>query len=635
MKMTFKTVVFGGFFVFIAVVTAAVFVPGLIYHPDRTLKAVDYTNLEQKGRELFYSNGCNYCHTQYVREQDTALGAVSEGGDFYFDNPLILGSERTGPDLSNIGRKRSEMWEFEHHKNPRDLSPLSIMPSFEFLPDADLMAMSSYLFSLGDRVAQERMILPPASYAGGTDPFVFPEVQGPADQGEVWATWDAAGLQQGKELYVKYCLTCHGCAGNGLGSYGGTTSVTPANFKVEPYRSMPPDQWFWHVSEGVPGTVMPVWKESLTEAQRWTVIRYIREIFAQPTMHATEPGSPTGAYVGLTNPITSTVQVLDEGKTIFTRECMVCHGDAGKGHGPYRDELQPAPPDFSDAAVFSSFTDADYFWRISEGMPWTAMPAWKIHYDETSRWKVVHYLRAIFTQTEALPPAQQAGLTFTYPDFYRDSQRFPADVSFDRGRIVYLQQCAHCHGYAGAGNGPDGQYLNPGPTDLVSISDQEITPESEGKYLAMLTFGIQNSAMPAWGEWLPVEQRWDVIKFLFDAFSTGRPQTTSVDTGNIAVNYQMASSQAYIDQGHTISVTHGAELYTTFCAPCHGDRGQGNGPGTAGSLSGGPAAFPAQMREAYVLWRVQEGVPDGLMYPFKWIFTSDDAWDVTAYLTQK
>ena len=165
-------------------------------------------------------------------QQDTALGDVSEGGDYFFDNPMILGSERTGPDLSNIGRKRSVMWEFKHHKNPRELSPLSIMPSFEFLSDEDIMAMDTYLFSLGDRVAQERMILPPATYAGVTDPFEMPLVQiSGSDQPQGWPTWQDANLQEGKEIYVKYCLTCHGCAGNGLGSYGGTKTVTPANFK--------------------------------------------------------------------------------------------------------------------------------------------------------------------------------------------------------------------------------------------------------------------------------------------------------------------------------------------------------------------------------------------------------------------
>ena len=166
---------------------------------------------------------------------------------------------------------------------------------------------------------------------------------------------------------------------------------------------MPEDQWFWHVSEGVPGTVMPVWKESLTEEQRWNVIRYIHDIFAQPVMHDPDEGDPVGDYTGVTNPVSLTIQVLDEGKAIFTRECLVCHGDAGRGQGRMRAVIQPGPPDFGDGS-YGDYTDADYFWRISEGVPWSAMPAWKLHYGEEDRWKLVHYIRTIFTQTETPPP---------------------------------------------------------------------------------------------------------------------------------------------------------------------------------------------------------------------------------------
>ena len=62
-------------------------------------------------------------------------------------------------------------------------------------------------------------------------------------------------------------------------------AVTPADFKQEPIRNMPDDQWFWHVSEGVPGTVMPTWKESLSESDRWDVIRYVQRIYSKPAMH--------------------------------------------------------------------------------------------------------------------------------------------------------------------------------------------------------------------------------------------------------------------------------------------------------------------------------------------------------------
>ena len=124
MKMTFRTIVFGGLIVFFAVVLAAVFIPAVIWSPPQTDVAHPYTDQEERGRDLFYSNGCNYCHTQYVRYEDTAMGPVSQGGNYVYDNPMILGSERTGPDLSYLGRKRSEQWEINHLKDPRVYSPL-------------------------------------------------------------------------------------------------------------------------------------------------------------------------------------------------------------------------------------------------------------------------------------------------------------------------------------------------------------------------------------------------------------------------------------------------------------------------------------------------------------------------------
>jgi mono/diheme cytochrome c family protein len=631
MKMTFRTIVFGGVIVFLAVVAVAVFVPSLIWNPKQTTVAHAYSPEQAQGRELFYSNGCNYCHTQYVRAEDTAMGPVSQGGNYAYDQPVILGSERTGPDLSYLGRKRSERWDIRHLAEPREMSPLSIMPSFEFLSEEEQALIIRYLFNLGDRVSAQRMITPPDPYAGKTDPIPYPKVIPASDQPQGWGLWEASALQEGKELYVERCLTCHGCAGNGLGSYAGTLTVTPANFKQEPIRSMPEDQWFWHVSEGVQGTVMPPWKESLSEQERWKVIRYVREIFASPVMHDPDEGDPQGEYAGLTNPVPLTLEVLDEGKAIFTRECMVCHGDAGRGHGPYRQVIQPGPPDFGDGG-YGDYTDADYFWRISEGVPWSAMPAWKIEYDETDRWKLVHYIRTMFTQTEERPPAPPEETEFFFPDLYK-TLTIPASASFERGRQLYLQQCAHCHGLAGDGAGWDGEYLDPQPADFREMAGMQMTPEAQGAHLARVTFGIQDTAMPSWGEFLTEEQRWDAVKYLMQAFMMGKPVTTSAyGNGEIPANYVLASSEVYLAEGHTISVTHGADLYPIYCATCHGDRGQGDGPGTVGNASMGPAAFPGDMDEAYIFWRTWDGVADSIMYPFRWLLSDEEVWDLTMYL---
>ena len=50
-------------------------------------------------------------------------------------------------------------------------------------------------------------------------------------------------------------------------------------------------------------------------------------------MHDPDEGDPPQDYANLTNPVELNIQTLDEGKAIFTRECMVCHGDAGRGAG--------------------------------------------------------------------------------------------------------------------------------------------------------------------------------------------------------------------------------------------------------------------------------------------------------------
>jgi mono/diheme cytochrome c family protein len=638
MRMTFKVVVIGGVIVFFAVVTAAVFIPGLVWNPPRTVIAHPYTLEQGRGREVFYSNGCNYCHTQYVRAEDTAMGPVSDGGNYDFDNPMILGSERTGPDLSYLGRKRSEAWDIRHLEEPREMSPLSIMPSFAFLSEEDQRAVIDYLFNLGDRVAAERMIRPPEVYVNKTDPIPYLMEAMGSDQPQGWSTWEAAGLQEGKELYVQRCLTCHGCAGNGLGSYAGTMTVTPANFKQEPFRDMPDDQWFWHVSEGIQGTLMPTWKESLTEEERWKVIHYVQQVFARPVMHDPDEGDPSGEYANLTNPLSNTVEILDEGKAIFIRECMVCHGDAGRGHGPYRDLLQPGPPDFGDGS-YGDWTDSDYFWRISEGVPWTAMPSWKIEYEEEDRWKLVHYIRTLFTQTEDRPPGLQEGgepkpgVDFEYPEFYKTSMRFPEDASYERGKKIHLIHCAHCHGLAGDGKGWDGEYLKPTPADFREMGDEQMTPEGQAEHLAKATFGIKDTAMPSWGEFLSLEDRWDALKFIMVTFMAGKPVTSSVyGSGQVPANFVTLSSELYLEEGHTISSTHGIDLYGQYCTTCHGDRGQGDGPGTEGSVSKGPAAFPSNMDEAYIFWRIWEGVPDSTMPPFQWLLSDSDVWDITTYV---
>ena len=99
-----------------------------------------YTSAELRGREVYIANGCVYCHSQQPRPKEMApdfergWGRATVAGDYAYDNPHLLGTSRTGPDLMNIGaRQPSEDWQLGHLYAPRAYVPGSIMPAFPFL----------------------------------------------------------------------------------------------------------------------------------------------------------------------------------------------------------------------------------------------------------------------------------------------------------------------------------------------------------------------------------------------------------------------------------------------------------------------------------------------------------------------
>src|SRR5690606_25635761 len=93
-------------------------------------------------RQVYIENGCIYCHSQQVRDpvagadKHFGWGRASLPSDYIYDKPHLLGTMRTGPDLSNIGsRQPSRDWHHLHLYKPRSLVDWSIMPGFSFLYD--------------------------------------------------------------------------------------------------------------------------------------------------------------------------------------------------------------------------------------------------------------------------------------------------------------------------------------------------------------------------------------------------------------------------------------------------------------------------------------------------------------------
>jgi mono/diheme cytochrome c family protein len=87
----------------------------------------------------------------------------------------------------------------------------------------------------------------------------------------------------------------------------------------------------------------------------------------------------------------------------------------------------------------------------------------------------------------------------------------------------------------------------------------------------------------------------------------------------------------YLDEPLTLA--QGEELFTLYCASCHGDGGYGDGA-AGGALGQKPANFHDTLVKAQsdgsVFWKISTG--RGNMPPFKDVFTDEQRWQLVAYI---
>ena len=95
-----------------------------------------YTALEIAGRDIYIREGCYTCHSQMVRPMRAEMlryGEWTRAGEYAYEHPFLLGSRRIGPDIQRVGGKYPDTWHYEHMRDPRSVSPGSLMPSYGWL----------------------------------------------------------------------------------------------------------------------------------------------------------------------------------------------------------------------------------------------------------------------------------------------------------------------------------------------------------------------------------------------------------------------------------------------------------------------------------------------------------------------
>ena len=131
----------GGLLAFFTVVAIVVWLPIHTFDPPPSADWAPLSNQAVAGRNLFAQNGCYVCHSGYSRPQDVRHALyflypkISQPGDFWGSDqsPNLLGTERTGPDLSQEAGWHPDDWQRAHFYDPRFVDPLSLMPPMKSL----------------------------------------------------------------------------------------------------------------------------------------------------------------------------------------------------------------------------------------------------------------------------------------------------------------------------------------------------------------------------------------------------------------------------------------------------------------------------------------------------------------------
>ncbi len=121
-------------------------------------------------------------------------------------------------------------------------------------------------------------------------------------------------------------------------------------------------------------------------------------------------------------------------------------------------------------------------------------------------------LSACSAGEEALPPA--------YRDLEVPKERLLSSEARSRGRELFLEHCALCHGKRADGRGLRRASLSGPPADFTR-PDWAARNEPRRIYY-IIHAGIRGTSMPAW-KILDRDETWDVVAYLLSVSKGGAP----------------------------------------------------------------------------------------------------------------
>ena len=179
----------------------------------------------------------------------------------------------------------------------------------------------------------------------------------------------------------------------------------------------------------------------------------------------------------------------------------------------------------------------------------------------------------------------------------------PAAPSAARGHVLFAENCVPCHGEHADGRGTEAARFNPPP---ANFRDPEfMRRETPFSFFNIITAGKGTSAMPAWGDVFSLQDRWDLVSYLYTIEPAQR-------------------------------LAEGQGVYVANCAGCHGATGDGQGQYSATLLKPAPPldapAALARKTDDELFDAIAHGLPGSPMPAYGGRLSQQDTWAAVSYL---
>jgi mono/diheme cytochrome c family protein len=217
-------------------------------------------------------------------------------------------------------------------------------------------------------------------------------------------------------------------------------------------------------------------------------------------------------------PLSLNFNLYMEGKYVYERNCIVCHGQRGDGAGEMSLQLLPKPRSFREGMFkFRTTpagmlpTEADLARTIRGGLSGTGMGMFTHLPDDEVR-AVIEYLKSFSRR-------------WRKAENYAEPMQFPEPPAWLKetkhttaGSSLFQTHCAACHGPKADGKGPaavalkDIWNLPAHPSDLRQPHLR--CGDNPADLYRVLATGLNGTPMVSFETTLKPEQRWDIIAYL-------------------------------------------------------------------------------------------------------------------------